>query len=137
LDENKYIYFLDSLGGYNEIKITPKDQDKTTFTCPWGTYVYKVLPLGLCNAPATLQMRLLATFTDLIDDCVKVYMDYFLVYGDTFREALDNLETILNRCREKNLSFSNAKCFMLYTEGIMLGHHVSVVGINLIQQRSQ
>jgi hypothetical protein len=51
----KYFSFLDGYNGYNHILIAPKDQDKTTFTCPWGTYAYRVLPFGLCNAPATFQ----------------------------------------------------------------------------------
>ena len=49
----EYFSFLDGFSGYNQISIAKEDQDKTTFTCPWGTYAYKVLPFGLCNAPAT------------------------------------------------------------------------------------
>jgi hypothetical protein len=51
----KYFSFLDGYSGYNQIHIAPKDQDKTTFTFPWGTYAYRVLPFGLCNAPAQFQ----------------------------------------------------------------------------------
>ena len=51
----KYFSFLDGYSGYNQINIAPEDQDKTTFTCPWGTFAYFVLPFGLCNAPATFQ----------------------------------------------------------------------------------
>ena len=49
----KYFSFLDGFSGYNRIQITSEDQEKTTFTCLWGTYAYKVLPFGLCNAPTT------------------------------------------------------------------------------------
>ena len=76
--------FLDGFSGYNQIRIASEDQDKTTFTCPWGTYAYNVLPFGLCNAPATFQRAVLAIFADLIHDCVEVYMDDFLVYGNSF-----------------------------------------------------
>ena len=55
LSEKKFFSFLDGFSGYNQIQIAPKDQDKTTFTCPWGTFGYRVLPFGLCNAPTTLQ----------------------------------------------------------------------------------
>ena len=34
----KYISFLDGFSGYIQIQVAPKDQVKTTFTCPWGTY---------------------------------------------------------------------------------------------------
>eukprot|EP00253_Pinus_taeda_P030101 PITA_30101 len=123
--------FLDGFSGYNQIRIAPEDQDKTTFTCPWGTYAYNVLPFGLCNAPATFQRAVLAIFADLIHDCVEVYMDDFLVYDNSFDHALDNLERVLKRCIESNLSLSNEKCFMMLNEGIVLGHYISSQGITV------
>ncbi|KAH9320367.1 hypothetical protein KI387_043963, partial [Taxus chinensis] len=69
---------------YNQIRIAPKDQENTTFTCPWGTFEYVVLPFGLCNAPATFQRAVLSIFSDLSHDCVEIYMDDFTIYGDTF-----------------------------------------------------
>jgi hypothetical protein len=80
--------FLDGFSGYNQIQIAPEDQDKTTFTCPWGTFAYRVLPFGLCNAPATFQREILGIFSDLIDDSVEIYMDDFTPYGDSFEEGL-------------------------------------------------
>ena len=61
-------------------------------------------------------------------------MDDFTVMGDTFEEALLNLEKVLQICRETNISLSNEKCFMIMTEGIVLGHHVSTAESRLIQQ---
>ena len=111
--------------GYNQILIAPEDQDKTTFTCPWGTFSYRVFPVFLCNALATFQQVVLGIFSDLIHDCVEVCMDDFTAYGNTFQEALDNLEKVLIRCQETNLALSHEKCKMLLTEGIVLGHHIS------------
>ena len=59
---NKYFLFLDGFSVYNQIKIALEYQDKTTFTCPRGTYAYKALPFGLCNAPTTFQREVLAIF---------------------------------------------------------------------------
>jgi len=67
----------------------------------------------LCNAPATFQQEVLGIFVDLIHDCVEVYMDNFTVYGNTYQKALDNLEKVLIRCQEMNLSLSHEKCKML------------------------
>ena len=79
---------MDGFSGYNQIQVAPEDQDKTTFTCPWETYAYSVLPFGLCNAPATFKRVVLGFFSDLIHDCVEVYMDDFIVYGNTFEQAI-------------------------------------------------
>ncbi|GJW49991.1 hypothetical protein Tco_0091342 [Tanacetum coccineum] len=48
---NEYYCFLDGFSGYFQIPIDPKDQEKTTFTCPYGTFAYRRMPFGLCNAP--------------------------------------------------------------------------------------
>jgi len=64
-------------------------------------------PFGLCNAPATFQNAVLGIFSTFIHDCVEVYMDDFTVYGDSFNEALGNLEKVLIRCQETNLSLSH------------------------------
>ncbi len=109
LSRKKYFSFLDGYSGYNQIQIAPEDQEKTTFTCPWGTYAYKVLPFGLCNAPATFQRVVLGIFADLIHDCVEVYMNDFTMYGNTFEEDLNNLDKVLIQCQETNLSLSHEK----------------------------
>ena len=58
-------------------------------------------------------------------------MDGFTTYGNTFQEALDNIEKVLIRCQERNLALSHEKCKMLLTEGIVLGYHVSSQGIKV------
>jgi hypothetical protein len=83
LSGKKYFSFLYGYSGYKQILIAPKDQENTTFTCPWGTYAYRVLPFGLCNSPATFQRLVFGIFFDLIHDCVEVYMDDFTVYVST------------------------------------------------------
>ncbi|GJW99677.1 reverse transcriptase domain-containing protein [Tanacetum coccineum] len=52
---NEYYCFLDGFSGYFQIPIDPQDQEKTTFTCPYGTFAYRRMPFGLCNAPGTFQ----------------------------------------------------------------------------------
>jgi len=58
-------------------------------------------------------------------------MDDFIVYGSTIEEALENLENFLKICKEENLSLIHEKCFMMFTEGIFLGHHISRDGIKV------
>ena len=125
LSGKKYLSFLDGYSGYNQIQMALEDQDRTTFTCPWGIFAYRVLPFGLCNALATFRRVVMGIFSDLIQDCVEIYMDDFTTYGDEYDQALDNLDKMLTRCQDTNLSLSNEKCKMLVTEGIVLGHHIS------------
>nr|GFA35060.1 reverse transcriptase domain-containing protein [Tanacetum cinerariifolium] len=64
---NEYYCFLDRFSGYFQILIDPKDQEKTTFTCPYGTFAYKRMPFSLCNAPGTFQRCMMAIFHDMIE----------------------------------------------------------------------
>nr|GFB45220.1 reverse transcriptase domain-containing protein [Tanacetum cinerariifolium] len=64
---NEHYCFLDGFLGYFQIPIDPKDQEKTTFTCPYGTFAYKRMPFGLCNAPGTFQRCMMAIFHDMIE----------------------------------------------------------------------
>ncbi|GJS28113.1 reverse transcriptase domain-containing protein [Tanacetum coccineum] len=81
---NKYFCFLDGFSRYFQIPIDPDDQDKTTFTCPFGTYAYRRMPFGLCNALATFQRCMLAISHDMIKESVEVFMDNFFVFGNSF-----------------------------------------------------
>jgi len=131
LSSKKYFSFVDSYNGYNQIQIAKEYQERTTFTCPWGSYAYKVLPFGLCNVPTTFQRVVLAIYSDLIHDYVEIYMDDFTVYGDDFPQALENLEKVLICCEEADLAPSSDKCRIMQIDGIVLGHHVSFEGIQV------
>jgi len=94
-------------------------------------YAYIVLPFGLCNTLATFQHVVLGVLFNLIHDYVEVYMDDFTVYGNTFKEAIQILEKVLIRCQETNFPLSHEKCYMLLTEGIVLGHCVFYASIKV------
>ncbi|GKF37085.1 reverse transcriptase domain-containing protein, partial [Tanacetum coccineum] len=90
--------------GYFQIPIDPQDQEKTTFTCPYGTFAYRCMPFGLCNAPGTFQRCMMAIFYDMIKKTIEVFMDDFSVFGDSFDSCLSNLEKkMLKRCEDMNL----------------------------------
>ncbi|KAL4341859.1 hypothetical protein GQ457_08G031570 [Hibiscus cannabinus] len=77
--------------GYNQIAIAPEDQSKTTFTCPYGTFAFRRMPFGLCNAPATFQRCMTAIFSDLNEDFLEIFMDDFSTFGENFDSCLSNL----------------------------------------------
>nr|GEU65600.1 DNA-directed DNA polymerase [Tanacetum cinerariifolium] len=75
---NEYYCFLDGFLGYFQIPIDSKDPEKTTFTCPYGTFAYRSMPFGLCNAPGTFQRCMMAIFHDMIKKNIEIFMDDFL-----------------------------------------------------------
>ncbi|RDX71946.1 Retrovirus-related Pol polyprotein from transposon 17.6, partial [Mucuna pruriens] len=123
--------FLDGFSGYMQIHIAPEDQHKTTFTCPFGTFAYTRMPFGLCNAPSTFQHCMMSIFSDLLQDCMEVFMDDFTVYVKSFEACLSNLSKVLKRCTHTNLVLNFEKCHFMVTEGIVLGNLVSNRGIDV------
>ena len=95
LAKHSHFCFLDGYSGYHQIPIHPNDQSKTTFTCPYGTFAYRRMSFGLCNAPASFQRCMMAIFSDLIEDIMEVFMDDFSVYGTSFEHCLENLDRVL------------------------------------------
>nr|GEX00591.1 hypothetical protein [Tanacetum cinerariifolium] len=89
---------ISDIKGYFQILIDLQDQEKTTFTCPYGTFAYRRMPFGLCNAP---------------------------VFGDSFSSCLSNLDKMLKRCEDTNLVLNWEKCHFMCKEGIVLGHKIS------------
>ncbi|GJQ91280.1 retrovirus-related pol polyprotein from transposon TNT 1-94 [Tanacetum coccineum] len=122
---NEYYCFLDGFSGYFQIPIDPKDQEKTTFTCPYGTFAYRRMPFGLCNAPGTFQRCMMAIFHDMIEETMEVFMDDFSVFGDSFSSCLSHLDKMLKRCEDTNLVLNWEKCHFMVKEGIVLGHKIS------------
>ncbi|GJZ79795.1 reverse transcriptase domain-containing protein [Tanacetum coccineum] len=114
-----------------EIPIDPNDQEKTTFTCPYGTFAYRRMPFGLCNAPGTFQRCMMAIFHDMIEKTMEVFMDDFSVFGDSFSTCLTNLEKMLKRCEDTNLALNWEKSHFMVKEGIVLGHKISKKGIEV------
>ncbi|GJT82029.1 reverse transcriptase domain-containing protein [Tanacetum coccineum] len=92
---NESYCFLDGFSGYFQILIDPQDQEKTTFTCPYGTFAYRRMPFGLCNAPGTFRRCLVAIFHDMIEKTIEVFMDDFSVFGDSFSSCLSHLDIML------------------------------------------
>ncbi|XP_059311714.1 uncharacterized protein LOC132063262 [Lycium ferocissimum] len=77
----------------NQINIALEDQEKTTFTCPYGTFAFSRMPFGLCNAPATFQRCMMLIFSDMVED----FLEVFSVVGDSFDDCLDHLGQLLEK----------------------------------------
>ena len=128
---HEYYCFLDGYSDYNQIAIAPEDQEKTTFTRPYGTFAFRQIPFGLCNAPGTFQRCMMAIFSDMVKKTIEVFMDDFSVLGSSFDNCLENLRSVLIRCEETNLVLNWEKCHFMVQEGIVLGHRISARGIEV------
>ncbi|GJQ92601.1 putative nucleotidyltransferase, ribonuclease H [Tanacetum coccineum] len=97
--------FLEDTDKYLQIPIDPQDQEKTTFTCPYGTFAYRRMPFVLCNASGTFQRCMMAIFHDMIEETMEVFMDDFSVFKDYFSSCLSHLDKMLKRLRRVHRRF--------------------------------
>nr|GEU69693.1 reverse transcriptase domain-containing protein [Tanacetum cinerariifolium] len=104
-------------------------QEKTTFTCPYGTFAYRRMPFGLCNAPGTFQRCMMAIFYDMIVKSMEVFMDVLSVFGNSFQSCLSHLEKMLKRYEDTNLCLNWEKSQFMVKKGIVLDHKISKKGI--------
>ena len=102
---------------------------KTAFCTTEGLYEFKVMPFGLCNAPATFQRLMDIVLTGLQWTSCLVYLDDIIVLGRTFTEHLSNLGSVFSRIRDAGLKIKPEKCSFLKEKVKYLGHIVSKEGI--------
>ncbi|GJS72844.1 DNA-directed DNA polymerase [Tanacetum coccineum] len=89
------------------------------------------MSFSLCNAHATFQRCMLAIFHDMVKESLEVFMDDFSVYGNSFDNCLNNLDKMLQCCKDENLVLNWEKCHFMDKEGIVLGHKVSRAGLEV------
>nr|GFA82927.1 reverse transcriptase domain-containing protein [Tanacetum cinerariifolium] len=92
---NEYYCFLDGFFGYFQTPINPRNQEKTTFTCPYKMFAYRRMPFGLCNASGTFQRCMLAMFHDMVEKMMEIFMDDFSVFRNSFENYLSCLDKML------------------------------------------
>lgn len=119
-----HFYFLDGHLGYNQIAIALEDQEKTSFTCPYGTFTFRKMPFGLCNTSMTFQQCMMDIFSNVVENYIKVFMDDISVFKDSFDDCLAHLSLVLQRHKEMNLGFNWEKCHFMVNEGITLKHRI-------------
>ena len=116
------IFFLDVFSGYNQILVQKEDQAKTTFTTPWGTFMYMKMPFGLMNVGATFQRTMDISFAKEIHDLLVIYLDYITIFSKSNNEHLDHLRQVFIKCRKFGISLNPKKTFFGLEEGKLLGH---------------
>ena len=119
--------FMDGYSGYNQISIHPGDYHKTAFTTPWGTFIYLVMPFGLCNAPSAFQRAMTYAFSKLLHTSMTVFIDDFSTQSS--REShLDCVRKSFEQCRRTGIALNPDKVFLAVYRGVLLRYVVSEKG---------
>jgi hypothetical protein len=125
---------LDLAQGYHQLAIAAEDRPKTAFKTHKGLYEYKVLPMGLSNAPATFQRAMNHIFAPFLGKFVLVYLDDILVFSKTAEDHLVHLDAVLAQMDKYKLYTKLPKCTFNATEVKFLGH---IVGRNSVKPDPQ
>jgi hypothetical protein len=126
---------IDGFSGYNQVSMNEQDREKTSFTTPWGTFMYEKMPFGLMNVGATFQRAMDIAFVGERDKFVVIYLDDLTVFYKTDEEHLMNLKQTFKKCRRFGLSLNPKKSHFAMREGKLLVHVVSKEGIRIDPKR--
>ena len=99
---NSRFSFMDGFSGYNQIRMTPEDREKTTFVTMWGTFCYKVMPFGLKNAGVTYQKAMVTLFHDMMHKEIEVYVDDLIAKSREDESHVENLQKLFKRLKNSN-----------------------------------
>jgi hypothetical protein len=126
---------IDGFSGYNQVSVLPKDREKTTFTTPWGTFMYAKMPFGLMNVGAMFQCAMDIAFIGEKDKFVVIYLDDITVFSKFDKEHRHHLRKVFLKCRNFGISLNPKKSLFAMQEGKLLGHIVSAEGVRIDPSR--
>ena len=126
---------IDLRTGFHQIRIADADMEKTAFRTRYGSFEYKVLPMGLCNAPGTFMQLMNDTFRDMLDKSVLVFLDDILVFSRTKEEHAKHVRDVLLRLRREKLYAKRSKCEFFRSEVEFLGHRIGANGLSVSQDK--
>ncbi|CAL8116470.1 unnamed protein product [Prunus armeniaca] len=127
--------FMDGSSGYNQIRMSPEDEELTAFHTPKGIYCYKVMPFGPKNAGATYQRAMQKIFGDMLHKNVECYVDDLVIKSKRREDHLKDLRMVFNRLRKYQLKMNPLKCAFGVTLGKFLGFIVKHRGIEVDQTK--
>ncbi|GFS49794.1 retrovirus-related Pol polyprotein from transposon 412 [Trichonephila clavipes] len=129
LTGNTWFSTLDLKSGYWQVELHPDDKEKTAFTTGQGLWQFKVMPFGLCNAPATFERLMETVLGGHSYEACLVYIDDIIIVGRSFEEHQKNIGRVLQKLKEANLKLSPSKFHLFRREITYLGHIISAEGV--------
>ncbi len=137
LRKAKYFSKMDLKIGFHQIRVAPEDMEKTAFNTKYGHFEFLVMPMGLCNAPATFQSLMNQIYQDCIDKYIVLYMDDLLIFSESEEGHFKHLETVLSRLSQNELYVGQDKWSFFSKEVGFLGMIVNQGGISVGQDRKE
>ncbi|GBM38694.1 Retrovirus-related Pol polyprotein from transposon 297, partial [Araneus ventricosus] len=137
LNGSQWFSTLDLKSGYWEVEIQPEEKEKTAFTTGQGLWQFKVMPFGLCNAPATFERLMETVLRGLTSEACLVYLDGIIIVGRTLQEHLNNIRKVFQRLQKANLKLSPKKCRFFRKEVSYLGHVISADGVKTDPEKTK
>lgn len=120
---------LDLRSGYWQVELSPEARPKTAFSLGQGLWQFKVMPFGLCNAPATFERLMERVLAAIPRSRCVVYLDDLLVHAATFSNELDHLREVFSAIRQAGLRLHPKKCHLFRRETAFLGHVINAEGV--------
>ena len=127
---SKHFSVMDCDNCYWQIPLESESQEKTTFTCHLGTFMFKVMPFGLKSAPASCVRAMDRIFCEENRRISFIYMDDLICFSGTVEEHIRRLSILFERMVETGLKLKAKKCTFAYESVNYLGHTITVDGIN-------
>ncbi|GKT36803.1 Transposon Tf2-8 polyprotein, partial [Aduncisulcus paluster] len=137
LEGKKWFAVFDLKAGYHQILMDKSSAHITAFVTFNGLYQFRRVPFGLSIAPAYFQMSMARVFADLLYKTCIVYIDDIIVYGETEQEFVENVQRVLRRLNEYNLSLNRKKCKVAVHQVEYLGFIVDKLGKHIHPSRLQ
>ena len=120
---------MDLASGYWQVAMSPEAKRKAAFVTNEGLFQFRVMPFGLCNAPATFERLMDRVLCGMRWSRCLVYLDDVISFGKSVPEALVRLEEVLARLSDFSLQLKAKKCTFMQTEVAFLGHIVGRTGL--------
>ena len=134
---SKIFSTIDLNSGFYQVRVNPKDQEKTAFNCRYGHYEWKVMPMGLKGSPPVFQAFLNKIFRPHLDKFVCVYIDDLIIFSKSPEEHLEHVNTVLKLLRDNALSVNVKKSFFFTKRTKYLGHIISGDGIEMDDEKTK
>ncbi len=131
-----YFGIMDATSGFFQCLLHPASRKYTAFITDIGVFQWKRVPMGIATAPSYFQRAIAGTvMAGLMYDCMEMYIDDMLIYGRTEEEFLVNLEKVLKRLKEFNITVNPDKCKLGLTEVEFVGHVINRDGSYMSEKK--